>query len=131
MNGYSPKVCSVMALVGGMDLAAKIVKSARLHHLDIRTFDKAEKLLAAALARVPEVVILDFEAREADAFNFLKALRENAVEKAGLKKASVVGLVSNTKREVKNEAERAGCLRVYLKTEFLTGLDEIWLRYAK
>ena len=120
-----------MALVASMDLAAKIAKSARLHHLDIRTFDKAEKLLTAVLARVPEVVILDFEAREAEAFNFLKALRENAVEKAGLKKASVVGLVSNTKREVKNEAERAGCLRVYLKTEFLTGLDEIWLRYAK
>ena len=118
---------AVMALVGGMDLASKIAKSARLHHLSVRNFDKSERLLAAALGEVPAVVLLDFEAREAEAFKFLKALRENAV----LKRAAVVGFVSSVKRDVKREAENAGCLRVYLKTEFLAGLDDIWLRYAK
>lgn len=122
---------AVMALVGGMDMASKIVKSARLHHLDVRSFDRAERLLNAVLARTPEVLILDFETREAEAFKFLKALRENAVDNAVIRKAAVVGWVSNSKRDVKNEAERAGCLRVFLKTEFLSGLDEIWLRYAK
>ncbi len=117
---------TVMTLVGSMDLAAKIVKSAQWHHLNVRNFDKAEKLLVASLVQVPEVVILDFEAREADAFKFLKAVRENAV----LKRTAVIGFVSHDKRQVKNEAESAGCLRVFLKTEFWAGLDGIWLRYA-
>ena len=117
----------VMALAGSMQLAARIVKSAQLHHLQIRNFDKAEKLAAAAQAQAPVIVILDFEAREAESFKLLKAARENAV----LKRASLVGFVSNDKRDVKREAENAGCLRVYLKTEFLSGLDDLWLRYAK
>ena len=125
-NTQGPRVRTVMTLAGSMDLAVKIVKSARAHHLNVRNFDKSEKLLAAALVQTPDIVILDFEGREADAFKFLKAIRENAV----LKRAPVVGFVSNDKRQVKSEAERAGCLRVFLKTEFLTGLDEIWLRYA-
>ncbi len=121
------KLAAVVALVGTMDIAGKIVKSARAHHLDVRNFDKAEKLLAACTAKTPKVVLLDFETREAEGFRFLKACRENAE----LRKAAVVGFVTAEKRDVKREAETGGCLRVFLKTEFLTGLEEIWLRYAK
>ena len=118
---------TVLALVGTMDMAAKIVKSAKVHHLDIRNFDKTEKLLKACLEKTPKVILLDFETREAEAFRFLKERRENAE----LQRAAIVGFVSQTKRDVKREAENGGVLRVFLKTEFLSGLDEIWLRYAK
>jgi len=124
---FGLKPVTVAALVGTMDMAAKIVKSAKVHHLDIRNFDKAEKLLQVCLAKTPKVVLLDFETREAEAFRFLKAHHENAE----LRKAAVVGFVTSDKRDVKREAETGGCLRVFLKTEFLSGLDEIWLRYAK
>lgn len=124
---FGMKPVTVACLVGTMDMAAKIVKSAKAHHLDIRNFDKAEKLLQVCLTKAPKVVLLDFENREAEAFRFLKELHENAE----LKRAAVVGFVTSDKRDVKREAERGGCLRVFLKTEFLAGLDEIWLRYAK
>jgi len=124
---FGLKPVSVVALVGTMDMAAKIVKSAKVHHLDIKNFDKAEKLLQVCLSQTPKVVLLDFETREAEAFRFLKAHHENAE----LRKAAVVGFVTSEKRDIKREAESGGCLRVFLKTEFLAGLDEIWLRYAK
>lgn len=128
-DAYYPslKPAAVAALVGTMDVAAKIAKSARSHHLEIRNFDKAEKLLAACKAQLPKVILVDFETREAEGFKFLKAHRENAE----LKKAALIGFVTAEKREVKREAETGGCLRVLLKTEFLAGLDDIWLRYAK
>jgi len=121
------KPVTVAVLVGTMDMAAKIVKSAKVHHLDIRNFDKAEKILHVCLEKTPRVVVLDFETREAESFRFLKAHQENAE----LRKAAVVGFVTSEKRDVKRQAESGGCLRVFLKTEFLAGLDEIWLRYAK
>lgn len=124
---FGVKPVAVAALVGTMDMAAKIVKSAKVHHLDIRNFDKAERLLRVCLEKSPKVVLLDFETREAESFRFLKAHHENAE----LRKAAVVGFVTSDKRDVKREAESGGCLRVFLKTEFLAGLDEIWLRYAK
>ena len=124
---FGLKPVAVVALVGAMDMATKIVKSAKNHHLAVRNFDKAERLLQACSIQRPRVVVLDFETREAEAFRFLKAHHENAE----LKKAAVVGFVTSDKRDIKREAENGGVLRVFFKTEFLAGLDEVWLRYAK
>ena len=86
---FGSKTVPVVVLVGTMDMASKIVKSAKAHHLEVRNFDKADRLLRVCLTQTPKVIVLDFETREAEAFRFLKARHENAE----LKKAAVVGFV--------------------------------------
>lgn len=114
-----------MTLVSDMTVAAKIVKSAQSNHLQIRNFDRAEKFSQFALEKSPSMVILDFDTREADAFEILKTFRANA----DLSHVPVIGFVSKTKEALKREAETAGCLRVFFRTDFFAGLSDLWIRY--
>ncbi|MCB9799532.1 MAG: hypothetical protein H6757_02095 [Candidatus Omnitrophica bacterium] len=115
----------IMTLVSDVGVAAKIVKSAQNHHLQIRNFDRAQKLNHSAQEKKPSMVILDLDTREADAFEVLKAFRGNA----DLSHVPVVGFVSKVKEALKREAEAAGCLRVFFRTDFFAGLSDLWIRY--
>jgi ribosomal protein S2 len=116
----------VFALVGDMATATQIVKCAAGLHIGVRNFDRAEKLIAEAVIQRPFLVILDLEKCEAEAFRTLKELRGNA----DLKSVAVVGFVTQAKVMVKPEAEKAGCFRVYMKTEFGRELPDLISRYA-
>ncbi len=116
----------VFALVADMAAATQIVKCATGLHVGVRNFDKAEKLVAQAAIEKPFLVILDLEKREAEAFRALKEFHENV----DLKGIPVVGFVTQAKAMVKPEAEKAGCLRVYKKTEFGRELPDLIARYA-
>lgn len=117
---------SVLALVGDMATATQIVKCAAGLHIGVRNFDNAERLITQAVLERPCLVLLDLEKREAEAFRTLKVLRENA----DLKNVPAVGFVTQAKALVKPEAEKAGCSRVYLKTEFGRELPNLIVRYA-
>ena len=117
---------SVFALVADMTTATQIVKCAAGFHVGVRNFDNAEKLVAQAAAEKPFLLILDFEKREAEAFRALNELRKNA----DLKGIPAVGFVTQAKVMVKPEAEKAGCSRVYMKTEFGRELPDLITRYA-
>lgn len=117
----------VFGLVSGMEIATKVVKVADLHHLKARNFDKSEHLIKACSQEKPCLIILDGEKCEAESFNFLKAYIFNA----DLKSVPVVGFVSNAKRALKAELERAGALKIYLKTQFLRELDGLIMRYSE
>jgi len=121
------KVSSVYGLVANLHLATKIGQSAKLHHLKVHNFDKADRLVECAKQEIPCFVILDCEGCEAEAFKVLKAFAWDA----DLKSIPVVGYVSQTKRVLKEEVERAGCLRVYMKTEFFRMLDDLIRRFAR
>lgn len=116
----------VYALVRDMGTAMQIVKNAEALHLSARNFDKAQTLIECLKAEKSFLVILDFEKCEAESFQALNELRQNA----DLKSIPVVGFVTQTKAPVKSEAEKAGCLRVYMKTEFVKGLSGLIARYA-
>jgi len=116
----------VFALVGDMAAATQIAKCATGLHVGVRNFDKAEKLVEQTVIDRPFLVILDFEKCEAEAFRALKELRENA----DLKNVPAVGFVTQAKVMVKPEAEKAGCSRVYMKTEFGRELSNLMTRYA-
>jgi DNA-binding NtrC family response regulator len=116
----------VFALVADMATATQIVKCAAGLHIGVRNFDNAEKLVAQAAAERPFLVILDFEKREAEAFRALNELHKNA----DLKSTPAVGFVTQAKVMVKPEAEKAGCFRVYMKTEFGRELPDLIARYA-
>ena len=117
---------SVFALVADMAAATQIAKCAASLHIGIRNFDSAEKLVAQAATERPFLVILDLEKREAEAFRVLNKLHKNA----DLKGVPAVGFVTQAKVLVKPEAEKAGCLRVYMKTEFGRELPDLIARYA-
>ena len=114
------------ALVRDMAAASRIAKSAGALHVAARNFDRARTLLDHAMKEKPCLVVLDFETCEVEAFQVLKELSENA----DLKGVSAVGVVTQAKAMVKPEAEKAGCLRVYLKTEFGRELPDLIARYA-
>ncbi len=116
----------VFALVADMATATQIVKCAAGLHIGVRNFDSAEKLVAQAAIERPFLVILDFEKREAEAFRALNELHKNA----DLKSTPAVGFVTQAKVMVKPEAEKAGCFRVYMKTEFGRELPDLIARYA-
>ncbi len=116
----------VFALVADMAAATQIVKCAAGLHVGVRNFDNAEKLIAQAAIERPFLVILDLEKREAEAFRALNELRKNA----DLKGIPAVGFVTQAKVMVKPEAEKAGCFRVYMKTEFGRELPDLIARYA-
>jgi DNA-binding NtrC family response regulator len=117
---------SVFALVADMAAATQIVKCAAGLHIGVRNFDSAEKLVAQAAVEKPFLVILDLEKREAEAFRVLNELHKNADSKG----VAVVGFVTQAKVMVKPEAEKAGCFRVYMKTEFGRELPDLIARYA-
>lgn len=117
---------SVFALVADMVAATQIVKCAAGLHVGVRNFDNAEKLAAQAAMERPFLLILDLEKRESEAFRVLNEWHKNA----DLKNVPVVGFVTQSKVLVKPEAEKAGCYRVYMKTEFGRELPDLIARYA-
>jgi len=117
---------SVFALVADMDAATQIAKCATGLRVGVRNFDHAEKLVTQAASERPFLLILDLEKREADAFRVLNELHKNA----DLKGIPAVGFVTQAKGMVKPEAEKAGCSRVYMKTEFGRELPDLIARYA-
>ncbi|MEI7752099.1 MAG: hypothetical protein WCJ71_08425 [Candidatus Omnitrophota bacterium] len=117
---------SVFALVANMAAATQIVKCATGLHVGVRNFDNAEKLAQQAAIERPFLVILDFEKNEAEAFRALNELHKSA----DLKSIPSVGFVTQEKVMVKPEAEKAGCFRVYMKTEFGRELPDLIARYA-
>ncbi len=116
----------IFALVADMATATQIVKCAAGLHIGVRNFDSAEKLAAQAITEKPFLVILDLEKREAEAFRVLNEMRQNA----DLKSVPAVGFVTQAKVMVKPEAEKAGCSRVYMRTEFGRELPDLIARYA-
>ena len=116
----------IFALVADMATATQIVKCAAGLHVGVKNFDSAEKLVAQVAIEKPFLVILDLEKREAEAFRALNELHKNA----DLKNVPVVGFVTQAKAMVKPEAEKAGCFRVYMKTEFGRELPDLIARYA-
>ena len=126
-GGEASRGGSVFGLVSNLLVASKIAQSGKQHHLSVHNFDKAEALLAHARAKAPALILLDWDGCEAEAF---KVLKEISAEER-LKKIPTVGYLSQTKAPLKEEAQRAGCHRVYAKTEFLRSLDELMTRYAQ
>ena len=117
----------VYALLRDMATAIKIVKCAAQFGLVARNFDKAEAVIESARSKKPFLIILDFEHCEAEAYKTLKEFQKNA----DLKSVPFVGFVTKSREAVKGEAERAGCDRVYMKTEFDRELPNLMTRYAK
>ena len=116
----------VFALVADMSVAMQIVKCAAGLHIGVRNFDRAQKLVEQAAIERPFLVILDLEKCEVEAFAALNELRHHA----DLKSVPVVGFVTQAKVMVKPEAEKAGCFRIYMKTEFGRELPDLIARYA-
>ena len=117
---------SVFALVADMATATQIAQCAARLHVGVRNFDNVQKLVSQVLIERPFLVILDLEKREVEAFRVLNELRKNA----DLKGIPVVGFVTQAKEMVRPEAEKAGCFRVYMKTEFGRELPDLIARYA-
>ncbi|MFZ5801866.1 MAG: hypothetical protein ACOY3K_01970 [Candidatus Omnitrophota bacterium] len=117
----------VFALVKDMVFAGKLAEQAALHHLTLRNFDRPERLVEQTKGERPSLVLVDLDRAEAEAFRLLKTLRADA----DLKGIPVIGCVSQAKRDLKAEAEFAGCLRVYFKTEFFKTISDIMIRYAQ
>lgn len=116
----------VYGLLKDIAMAGKISQAAKLADLSTHNFDRAETLLACAKDCAPKLLILDWDACEAEAFKVLNEMRKNA----DLKGVTNVGYLSGSKTVLVEEARRAGCHRVYQKTEFLRELTLLTARCA-
>ena len=117
----------VYGLVRDLLVATRIAQAAKHCHLAVHNSDKSETLLAHVKERKPVLVILDWDACEAEAFKFLKEMNGNA----DFKTVPSVGYLSQSKSVTRDEAQRAGCHRVYTKTEFMHELEILIARYAQ
>lgn len=115
----------VATLMRDIGLAQKIVQLAQTSGVKVRNFDKPENLLKAAETDKPQLILLDFDGCEKESFEVLKVMRNDP----SFSKTAAVGYVSKVKEHVRQEAEKAGCLRAYLKTEFYKQLNDLFLRY--
>lgn len=116
----------VYGLVQDISMASQIVKYAKQAYSRAWNFDRADALLGHVKKALPFLIILDFEHCEREAFLVLKEIRENA----DLKSVAVVGFLTQKEGALKSEAEKAGCFRVYRKTEFTRELPDLITRYA-
>lgn len=126
-SGGISKGGAVFGLVSNLLAASKIAQAAKHCHLDIHNFDKSESLLTHAKIKPPVLVILDWDGCESESFKVLKALKADSA----LNHVATVGFLSSGKTPVKEEAQRAGCHRVYFKTEFMRDLEALLTRYAQ
>lgn len=117
----------MVGLVSKVDLATRLAKVAKEFGLTVRNSDQASTVVRWAKEKAPLFVILDWDGCEAEAFKVLKEFSADA----DLKKVPRVGCLSQEKFNLKREAEMAGCDRVYLKTEFLRDLKDLFIRYAR
>lgn len=122
-----PNAGYVVGLISDIYLAGKIAQSARQHGLNVHHFDRGDDLVAFVQGHKTLFIILDWDHREAESFKILKALRDSA----DLRRVPVIGYLSSAKQELVQEAERAGCDRVYGKTEFNKNLNDFMMRYAR
>lgn len=118
---------SVCGLVFDILVATKIAQMAQRCHYSVHNFDSAERLLGHCRQHIPSLIIIDWERREAEAFKMLKEISSNA----DFKSVGIVGFTSAKKTTLGEEARRAGCERVWPKTEFMKDLENIFARYAK
>lgn len=116
----------VLGLVADLLVAGKIAQAARHCHLACHNSDHGDALMAHARQKRPAVILVDWNGCEAEAFKFLNLLRQDA----DLRRVPVVGYLSQSKSALLEEARKAGCDRLYPKTEFLRTLEEIIARYA-
>lgn len=116
----------VYGLLKDLNVATKLLKAAQICHLRSRNFSRSETLLAACEQEKPILIILDWDGLEAESFKLLKQLSENV----DFNRVATVGYSSKSKQNLQSEAQRAGCDRVYMKTEFLRSLNDIFMRYA-
>jgi len=117
---------TVLGLVSNLLVASKIAVAAKHCHLSVHNSDKSQPLLDHAAEKPPILIILDWETCEAEAFKVLKGLSENA----DLKSVPTVGFLSQSKADLKDVAQKAGCHRVYTKKEFTQNLEDLMMRYA-
>jgi len=116
----------VYGLLKDLAFAARLLKAAQVYHLRVRNFDRTDALSAGCEREKPILIIMDWDGLEAECFKTLKQLGENV----DFKKVPTIGFISQSKRAVREEAQRAGCDRVYMKTEFIHSLNDILMRYA-
>ena len=117
----------VFGLVADLLMATRIAKAAKQCHLGVHNFDNAGALISHVREKKPVLIILDWDTREAEAFKVLKELSLYA----DLKSVATVGYVSGSRESLKQEAQRAGCHRVYGKTEITRDLEYLLARYAQ
>lgn len=116
----------VYGLLSDLGYATKIAKAARRCHFEIHNCDRADVLLDAVRRHKPVVIIFDWDGREAESYKVLAALAKDPE----LKGIASVGYVSASNRSLQSEAQKAGCHRVYAKTDFLKQLDDVLMRFA-
>lgn len=115
----------VYGLLRDIAAAGKIAQAAKHCHLEVHNFDRSQGLLEHSRLRRPLLMIVDWDGCEAEGYKVLKEIRQNA----DLNGVAVIGFVSGQKLALREEAQRAGCHRVYHKTEFMKDLELIMARY--
>lgn len=122
-----PSAGLVLGLISSIPVATKIAKAAKNYSLEVHNSSRGEALLQRMATSKVVLLFLDFDGCEAEAFSLLQALKKTG---SSSPRVPIFGFVSQSKLNVKEEAQRAGCDRVYFKTEFLSDLENLLARSA-
>jgi len=120
----TPPAGTILGLLSGVSLAARISKVAHNCHLASHNSDRAELLWKALQQERPVMVLIDWDTCECEGFRLLEMMRGDET----LRKLPVMGFVSQKKADLKPLAQRAGCDRVLTKTEFMNQLENLIAR---
>lgn len=105
-------------------MATRVARDAKALYFEAFQSDRIEALWALAAERKVLLVILDWDHCEAECFKLLEKMRREESWKA----VPVVGYLSQEKTALREEARKAGCDRVYGKSEFFKNLNDILMR---
>lgn len=114
----------ICGLLKNLADAEKLKKASAKFSCSVRNSDRAEVLAELIEAGGVKMIAVDLDGHEAEGYRLIRLIGQSAVPLKPL----VVGLVSQTKREAVEEAQRAGFSRVYLRTQFWREIDDILMR---
>lgn len=117
---------NIIALVDDLLFSSRIREGARGLDITLEFVRSQEGLAERLNTKRPSLVILDLDSRSA---NPLQAIRD-IKSSADLKDIPILGYLSHVKRELKEEAVRAGCNLVLPRSRFARDLREILTRYT-
>lgn len=119
-----PSAGDVVVLTSDLDITQKLSQTAKNYHFRVFYKDKADTLTAFTEGKKVVLIIIDFSRLEAEGFKLLSRISRDE----RFRKTHIVGYVTQTKADIKREAQSLGCERVFGKTEFFKEMDSILTR---
>lgn len=116
----------IIALVDDLLFSSRVREAARGLDLTLEFVRSQEGLAEMLNTKKPSLIILDLDSKSGSPLQMIRDIKSSA----DLKDIPILGYLSHVKRELKEEAIRAGCDLVLPRSRFARDLREILNRFV-